>query len=52
MGTKTAKIRAFYAKKGLNLLDVFMTKTTSIYHKKVVFCRSYMVYGIKTSVSA
>ena len=41
-----------FTQKRLNLLDVFMTKTTSIYHKKVVFCRSYMVYGIKTSVSA
>ena len=43
--------QSFLRKKRLNLLDVFMTKTTSIYHKKVVFCRSYMVYGIKTSVS-
>ena len=34
MYAKAAKTMAFYAKRGLNLLDVFMTNYTSTYYEK------------------
>jgi len=35
---KAAKTMAFYAKTGLNLLDVFMTDYKSIYYEKANCC--------------
>ena len=46
-GYENGQNQTFLHKKGLNLLGVFMTKTTSIYHEKVIFCCVYKVYVIK-----
>ena len=43
MYAKAAKTMAFYAKTGLNLLDVFMTNYTSIYYEKANSCCFYVV---------
>ena len=48
MYAKVAKTMAFYAKRGLNLLDVFMTNYTSIYYEKVNSCCFYVVNSTKT----
>ena len=48
MYAKAAKTMAFYAKRGLNLQDVFMTKYTSIYYEKANSCCFYVLNSKKT----
>ena len=43
MYEKAAKIMAIYTKRGINLLDVFMTNYTSIYYEKANSCCFYVV---------
>ena len=47
MYAKAAKTMAFYVKRGLNLLDVFMTNYTSIYYEKANSCCFYVVNSKK-----
>ena len=48
MYVKAAHTWFFYAKTEQNLLDVFMTNYTSIYHEKANSCCFYVVNSIKT----